>query len=66
MVPAQDYICLSLTCILTLPQAWGSALQGELGTSTFLGTTASTSPRSSKEVLPKRMGACRSGTGCLR
>lgn len=59
-------VCLSLTCILTLPQAWGSALQGASGTSTSLGITASTSPRSSREVLPKRTGACRSETGCLR
>lgn len=64
--PGTLSMCLSLTCILTLPQAWGSALQGASGTSTSLGITASTSPRSSREVLPRRTGACRSGTGCSR
>lgn len=56
----------SLSSLPAHPQDWASALQGALETNTSLGTTASTSPRSSREALPRRTGACRSETGCWR
>jgi hypothetical protein len=50
--------------LLTVAQAWVSALLGALATSTSQETIASISPRSLRGELLRRTDAYRLGTGC--